>query len=95
MVPEQATPSPTPTKIAPLARPLRASGTCGSTVAATSTIIVPPAMPDSRRQPKYQATDTGNAQATNASVHATMPRRSIDRLELRAASGRPTSAPTR
>lgn len=56
-------PRPMPRKIAPLANPLRAAGTCGSTVAATSTMIAPPAIPDSSRQPKNQLTDNGNAQA--------------------------------
>ncbi|MNF92409.1 hypothetical protein D3C84_750530 [compost metagenome] len=87
IVPDPAMPSPIPRKIAPLARPLREAGTCGNTVPATSTMIAPPAMPDSRRQPKNQLTDNGNAQAKNARVTASIIRRRAVLLEVRRASG--------
>ena len=75
--------------------PLRAAGTCGSTVAATSTMIAPPAMPEASRQTKNQDSETGNAQAAKASVTSSIIARSTARFEKRRASGRPASAPSR
>jgi hypothetical protein len=74
-VPDAAMPKPTPRKIAPLAMPGGCAGTCGSTVIATSTMMMPPEMPDIRRQPKNQLTDNGNAQPKKAAdVSSIMPR---------------------
>ena len=95
IVPEPAMPRPMPRKIAPLARPRRAAGTWGNTVAATSTMIAPPAMPDSRRQAKNQSNDKGKPQAKNARVTATIISRKAAVFEVRRARGRPISAPTR
>ncbi|MNG04747.1 hypothetical protein D3C84_879020 [compost metagenome] len=87
IVPEPAIPKPMPRKIAPLASPRRDAGTCGSTVAATNTMIAPPATPDSKRQPKNQLTDNGKPQAKNARVTASIIRRRAVFFEVRRASG--------
>ncbi len=95
IVPEPAMPRPRPRKIAPSAMPLRAFGTCGSTVPVTSTITTPPATPDSSRQPKYQTNDSGVAQAKNAAVMISIISRSVCSLDRRIASSRAMSAPPR
>jgi hypothetical protein len=81
--------------MAPLAMPRRAAGTCGSTVDAASTMMAPPASPDTKRQPKNQLTDSGNAQAAKASVANTIIVRSAFRWFRWRPSGRPTMAPAR
>ncbi|MNT65986.1 hypothetical protein D3C72_2040160 [compost metagenome] len=82
IVPDPAMPSPMPRKIAPLASPLREAGTCGNTVDATSTMIAPPATPESKRQPKNQLTDKGKAQAKNDRVTASIISRSTVLLDV-------------
>ena len=56
-------PRPTPVKIAPLASPRRADGTCGSTAGAASTISTPPAKPEAKRQTKNHPKESGIAEA--------------------------------
>ena len=88
-------PRPTPPKIRPPAKPRRAGGTCGRTVAATRTMVAPPDTPARKRQKKNQATDSGKAQAKKASDAAAVSNRSTVRLESARAIERPVSAPTR
>ena len=94
-MPEAATPSPTPVKMAPPTSPRWPAGTCGSTASAASTIIVPPAIPAAKRQVKNQANGSGKAQAKNEAVASSI----IARKTAAAAAARlnlpAISAPTR
>jgi hypothetical protein len=58
-------------------------------------MIAPPATPDNIRQVKNQLAEIGSAQARNARVISTFIERSVVTLLMRAASGRPSNAPTR
>ncbi len=79
--------------MAPPAAPLRAGGTCGRMVPATSTMTIPPAIPDMKRHAKYQPNDSGTAQARKAAVIHTIIRRSVRSLPSRAPTVRPIHAP--
>ncbi|MNL00947.1 hypothetical protein D3C87_1213990 [compost metagenome] len=79
----------------PLTKPRRAGAIWGRMAVATSTMMAPPDSPDRKRQTKYQLVETGNAQAKNAAVAATISQRSAWRLDSRAAIGRPNSAPAK
>ncbi|MNC60543.1 hypothetical protein D3C75_1104270 [compost metagenome] len=88
-------PTPMPRKMAPPARPRRELGTCGRIVAAASTMMAPPAMPDARRQPKNQPMDSGRLHAAKARVTSAIMARRTCVLEKRRARGWPMSAPMR
>lgn len=79
----------------PPARPWRATGTCGNTVGAASTMSAPPASPEAKRQTKNQAKENGTAQAKKAAVASSSIALSNRGAGARAASGRPSSAPAR
>ena len=88
-------PSPTPVKMAPPASPRRAAGTWASTAGAATTINAPPAIPAEKRQPKNHTKESGIAQPKNVAVASnSIPRKAVA-VPMRAATGRPSNAPTR
>ncbi|SOZ09597.1 protein of unknown function (plasmid) [Cupriavidus taiwanensis] len=58
-------------------------------------MMAPPESPDRKRQMKNQLRETGSAHAKNAAVAVSIIQRMTFRFDMRAASKRPDSAPTR
>ena len=88
-------PRPTPVKIAPLASPRRADGTCGSTAGAASTISTPPAKPEAKRQTKNHPKESGIAEAKKVAAASAIIARSTDGAERARAIACAASAPAR
>ncbi|MNT94800.1 hypothetical protein D3C72_2365600 [compost metagenome] len=58
-------------------------------------MIAPPARPETKRQAKNHATESGQAQAKKATVAASINTRNTVRLDQTDTSGRPSKAPAR
>jgi len=84
-----------PMKIIPLASPRRDGAISGRTVGAARTIRAPPARPAAKRHAKNHGKLTGKEQAKKAAVAASIMILSVRTVEARAATVRPSNAPTR